>query len=180
MTQRTDAPAQAVDFNNEDSNTSANPTFESVLGARLSRRGLLRGGVGSVGTALLTGFGVTACGGGDGDAGRAAKRCRRGGIAQQPCAAAGIHPADEQDRRAHCGSARMATGFAQRVASARAARQARSPLAQANTTRCPGAGARPASAAGGRRCAGCRTRSTGCRTAAAKMDAPEDSRARSE
>ncbi|MCZ8092633.1 MAG: PhoX family phosphatase [Acidovorax sp.] len=67
MTQRMDAPAQAVDFNNEDSNTSANPTFESVLGARLSRRGLLRGGVGSVGTALLTGFGVTACGGGDDD-----------------------------------------------------------------------------------------------------------------
>lgn len=60
MTQRMDAPATAVDFNNENANTSANPTFESVLGARLSRRGLLRGGVGSVGTAVLTGFGVTA------------------------------------------------------------------------------------------------------------------------
>ena len=43
MTQRMDAPATAVDFNNENANTSANPTFESVLGARLSRRGLLRG-----------------------------------------------------------------------------------------------------------------------------------------
>ena len=67
MTQRMDAPVTAVDFNNENANTSANPTFESVLGARLSRRGLLRGGVGSVGTAVLTGFGVTACGGGDDD-----------------------------------------------------------------------------------------------------------------
>lgn len=65
MTQRMDAPVTAVDFNNENANTSANPTFESVLGARLSRRGLLRGGVGSVGTAVLTGFGVTACGGGE-------------------------------------------------------------------------------------------------------------------
>ena len=67
MTQRMDAPATAVDFNNENANTSANNTFESVLGARLSRRGLLRGGDGSVGTAVLTGFGVTACGGGDDD-----------------------------------------------------------------------------------------------------------------
>ncbi|RZJ56847.1 MAG: PhoX family phosphatase [Acidovorax sp.] len=65
MTQRVDAPEQAIDFNNENANTSANPTFESVLGARLSRRGLLRGSVGSVGTAMLAGFGVSACGGSD-------------------------------------------------------------------------------------------------------------------
>jgi len=32
-----------VDFNDEDSNTSANPHFDSVLDARLSRRGLFRG-----------------------------------------------------------------------------------------------------------------------------------------
>ncbi len=38
----------AVDFNDENSNTSSNPTFDSVLAARLSRRGLLRGGVGTV------------------------------------------------------------------------------------------------------------------------------------
>ncbi|HSV51221.1 MAG TPA: PhoX family phosphatase [Burkholderiaceae bacterium] len=56
----------AVDFNDENSNTSANPTFDSVLAARLSRRGLLRGSVGTVGTAVLGGFGVAACGGGDG------------------------------------------------------------------------------------------------------------------
>ena len=60
-----DASEQAIDFNNENSNTSANPTFDAVLGARLSRRGLLRGSVGTVGTAVLGGLGVTACGGSD-------------------------------------------------------------------------------------------------------------------
>ena len=65
MNHRVDAPEQAIDFNNENSNTSANHTFDAVLDARLSRRGLLRGGVGSVGTAVLAGFGVTACGGSD-------------------------------------------------------------------------------------------------------------------
>ena len=65
MNHRVDAPEQAIDFNNENSNTSANPTFDAVLDARLSRRGLLRGGVGSMGTAVLAGFGVTACGGSD-------------------------------------------------------------------------------------------------------------------
>ncbi len=44
-------------FNDEDSNTSSNPAFDSVLQARLSRRSLLRGGVGTAvgGTAALTG-----------------------------------------------------------------------------------------------------------------------------
>ena len=56
---------QLIDFNEENSNASKNPTFDSVLQARLSRRGLLRGSVGTVGTALLGGFGVAACGGGD-------------------------------------------------------------------------------------------------------------------
>lgn len=53
------------DFNDENSNTSSNPSFDSVLQARLNRRGLLRGGVGSVGTVVLAGVGLTACGGGD-------------------------------------------------------------------------------------------------------------------
>lgn len=57
--------AAAIDFNDENSNTSSNPTFDSVLAARLSRRGLLRGGVGTVGTALLGSFAVSACGSGD-------------------------------------------------------------------------------------------------------------------
>ena len=39
MNHRVDAPEQAIDFNNENSNTSANPTFDAVLDARLSRRG---------------------------------------------------------------------------------------------------------------------------------------------
>ena len=41
---------QKIDFNDENSNTSNNPSFDSVLQARLSRRGVLRGSVGSVGT----------------------------------------------------------------------------------------------------------------------------------
>ncbi len=49
----------------EDSNQSANPSFDAVLSARLSRRGLLRGSVGTVGTAVLGGVALTACGGGD-------------------------------------------------------------------------------------------------------------------
>ena len=56
---------QKIDFNDENFNTSSNPSFDSVLQARLSRRGLLRGGVGSVGTVVLGGVGLTACGGGD-------------------------------------------------------------------------------------------------------------------
>lgn len=51
-------------FNDEDSNTSANPAFDSVLQARLARRSLLRGSVGAVGTAMLGGMGLSACGGG--------------------------------------------------------------------------------------------------------------------
>ena len=54
-----------IDFNDENSNTSPNPTFDSVLQARLSRRGLLRGSVGTVGTSLLGGLALAGCGGGD-------------------------------------------------------------------------------------------------------------------
>lgn len=59
-------------FDDEDSNTSSNPTFEAVLHARLSRRRILRG---SLGTALATAFGgltLAACGGGDDEAAPAA------------------------------------------------------------------------------------------------------------
>jgi secreted PhoX family phosphatase len=69
MNKLNDLPVSSVDFNDENSNNSANPTFDTVLQARLSRRGLLRGSVGTVGTAILGGFAVSACGGGnDGDA----------------------------------------------------------------------------------------------------------------
>ena len=61
-----------IDFNDEDSNTSANPSFDSVLQARLGRRSLLRGSVGAVGTAMLGGLGLSACGGGDAEAAPAA------------------------------------------------------------------------------------------------------------
>lgn len=57
--------APKVDFNDENANDSGNPTFDSILHTRLSRRGLLRTGVGTVGTAMLAGVGLTACGGGD-------------------------------------------------------------------------------------------------------------------
>ncbi|WP_137920358.1 PhoX family phosphatase [Hydrogenophaga sp. 2FB] len=42
-------------FNDEDSNTSANPAFDHVLHARLSRRSLLRGGVGAASATALGG-----------------------------------------------------------------------------------------------------------------------------
>ena len=51
----------------EDSNNSPNPTFDAIVQARLSRRSMLRGGVGSLATALLGGVGLSACGGGDDD-----------------------------------------------------------------------------------------------------------------
>lgn len=65
MTQRTDLTK--VDFNDEDSNRSANPSFDSVLAARLSRRGMLRGGMGTVGTSVLSGLALAGCGGGSDD-----------------------------------------------------------------------------------------------------------------
>jgi secreted PhoX family phosphatase len=51
----------------ENSNTSGNPTFESVLNARLSRRGVLRGSVGTAATAVFGSFATAACGGGSDD-----------------------------------------------------------------------------------------------------------------
>ncbi|MCM2251508.1 MAG: PhoX family phosphatase [Ramlibacter sp.] len=57
-----------ADFNEEDSNTSGNPSLMEILDARLSRRGLLRGTLGTAGAALLGSFSVAACGGGDGSA----------------------------------------------------------------------------------------------------------------
>lgn len=51
-----------------DLNPSGNASFNQVLDARLSRRSLLRGGVGSAASAVLGGWSLAACGGGDGDA----------------------------------------------------------------------------------------------------------------
>jgi len=46
-----------IDFNDEDSNRSANPHFEQVLSARLSRRGLLGAGSALLGSSLLAACG---------------------------------------------------------------------------------------------------------------------------
>ena len=56
-------PLRRPQFEEEDSNTSRNPHFESVLSARLSRRGVL----GSAAAALFSGLALSACGGGDDD-----------------------------------------------------------------------------------------------------------------
>jgi uncharacterized protein len=45
----------------EDHNTSGNATFQSVLDARLSRRGLLRGGVGTAATAMFGSLAFAGC-----------------------------------------------------------------------------------------------------------------------
>ena len=53
------------DDEHADLNPSMNPSFNTVLDARLSRRSLLRGGVGSAASALLGGWSLAACGGTD-------------------------------------------------------------------------------------------------------------------
>lgn len=62
---KTNMNAPVVDFNDEDSNTSPNPTFDAVLQTRLSRRRILKGGMATVGSALF-GVGLAGCNG-DGD-----------------------------------------------------------------------------------------------------------------
>jgi secreted PhoX family phosphatase len=62
-----DVPVGALRKDEEDSNRSDNPTFDSVVHVRLSRRSMLRGGVGVAATALFGSAGLAACGGGDDD-----------------------------------------------------------------------------------------------------------------
>ena len=57
MTTTTDTARPGDTFNNEDSNTSGNPSFDHVLQTRMSRRSMLRGGMG---LAATTSLGVTA------------------------------------------------------------------------------------------------------------------------
>jgi uncharacterized protein len=54
----------ATSFDDEDSNRSDNPSFDSVLQARLSRRNMLRGGFGTAMTAAFGASALSACGGG--------------------------------------------------------------------------------------------------------------------
>ncbi len=49
----------------EDCNTSNNPSLNDILDARLSRRNVLRVGMGTAGAAVLGSVSLTACGGGD-------------------------------------------------------------------------------------------------------------------
>jgi hypothetical protein len=53
---------EKFDFNDENSNTGNNPSFDSVWQARLNRRGVLLGGVGGVGSMMLGGAGLAASG----------------------------------------------------------------------------------------------------------------------
>lgn len=55
----------SVDHDDIDLNTSGNDSFLTVLDARLSRRSMLRGGVGTAATAVLGTWGLTACGSDD-------------------------------------------------------------------------------------------------------------------
>ena len=64
MNRPLDLPPQLA-HDDEDLNTSGNPSFERVLDARLSRRSLLRGGVGTAATALLGSWSLAACGSDD-------------------------------------------------------------------------------------------------------------------
>jgi secreted PhoX family phosphatase len=65
MNRRLDLPLSPAHDDDIDLNTSGNPSFDKVLDARLSRRSILRGGVGTAATALLGGWSVAACGGDD-------------------------------------------------------------------------------------------------------------------
>ena len=53
--------ASSIDFNDEDSNHTANPQFGQVLDARLSRRGLLRGAAGAAGAGVLGASALSGC-----------------------------------------------------------------------------------------------------------------------
>jgi len=65
MNRRLDLPQRLALDDDTDLNLSGNPSFNKVLDARLSRRSILRGGVGTAATALLGGWGVAACGSDD-------------------------------------------------------------------------------------------------------------------
>lgn len=50
-------------------NTTGNPLFSALIEARLTRRGLLRGGLATAGAAMLSSLSLTACGSGGNDGG---------------------------------------------------------------------------------------------------------------
>jgi uncharacterized protein len=58
-------PRRLLSQDDDDCNRSGNPSFMDVLDARLSRRSVLRGGVGTAAAAVLSSVGLSACGGDD-------------------------------------------------------------------------------------------------------------------
>ena len=62
MKKLNDASSPGVDFNDDNSNVSANPTFDSIFAARMSRRNMLRGGMGLAATVAIPTFGLAGCG----------------------------------------------------------------------------------------------------------------------
>ena len=62
MKKLTDASSPGVDFNDDNSNLSANPTFDSIFASRMSRRNLLRGSVGLAAAVTIPAFGLAGCG----------------------------------------------------------------------------------------------------------------------
>ncbi len=67
MNRPCDLPCTLPYDEDTDINPSGNTTFQSVLEARLSRRSLLRQGVGSAAAAVMGGLSLSACGGGSDD-----------------------------------------------------------------------------------------------------------------
>ena len=65
----------------ENCNTSANPSLNDVIEARMSRRSVFKAGLGSAGTAVLGSFGLAGCSSGN-DGGT--------GVAQPPAPAASL------------------------------------------------------------------------------------------
>jgi uncharacterized protein len=62
MKKQNEMSLSGVDFNDDNSNVSANPTFEAIFTARMSRRNLLRVGMGLTAAATIPTFGLTGCG----------------------------------------------------------------------------------------------------------------------
>ena len=67
MNDRTTLPARSIDPDDIGHNTSANPTFESILAARLSRRTFMLGSASSGAMAIFGGVSLTALAGCDSD-----------------------------------------------------------------------------------------------------------------
>ena len=65
MNKRIDFPIDKIDPDDIGHNTSANPSFDGVLQARLSRRSILRGSVGTAAAAVFGSGALAACGGSD-------------------------------------------------------------------------------------------------------------------